>query len=106
MKTLKFNCNGNNAPTYSCSEHGDNSGEYVELTELKNSQQETQWASGDWSISRHDEGHVSIDGPFEHCIITDRDFKSALSVFCRHPFRWYPDRAENGRECRAENRDD
>jgi len=83
MKTLKFNCNGNNAPTYSCSEHGDNSGEYVELTELKNSQQETQWASGDWSISRHDEGHVSIDGPFEHCIITDRDFKSALSVFLR-----------------------
>lgn len=26
---IKFDCNGNNAPAYSCSKPGDNSGEYI-----------------------------------------------------------------------------
>jgi len=29
MKTIQFTCHGNNAPAYSCSEPGDNSGRYV-----------------------------------------------------------------------------
>ena len=30
METIKFNCNSNSAPAYSCNKPGDNSGEYVE----------------------------------------------------------------------------
>ena len=29
MKTIKFNCRGNNAPAYGCNKPGDNTGEYV-----------------------------------------------------------------------------
>ena len=34
MKTIKFNCNGHNAPAYGCSESGDQSGEYVRVEDL------------------------------------------------------------------------
>ena len=29
METIKFDCNSNNSPAYSCNKPGDNSGEYV-----------------------------------------------------------------------------
>lgn len=33
MKTVRFDCNGHNAPAYSCSEPGDWSGTYVKATD-------------------------------------------------------------------------
>lgn len=35
MKKVKFDCNGNSSPAYSCSEPGDNSGEYVKAEEAE-----------------------------------------------------------------------
>ncbi len=34
MKKIEFNCNRHNAPAYSCSEPGDNSGVYVQSTDV------------------------------------------------------------------------
>ena len=34
MEKVKFDCNGWNAPAYSCDKPGDNSGTYVQVTDL------------------------------------------------------------------------
>ena len=35
MKKIKFNCNGNKAPAYECSEPGDCSGEYYRTEDVE-----------------------------------------------------------------------
>ena len=36
MKRIKFDCHGNNAPAYSCSESGDWSGDYYRAEDIDN----------------------------------------------------------------------
>lgn len=39
-EAVKFDCNGNNAPAYSCNKPGDNSGEYVKAEDYATLQHE------------------------------------------------------------------
>ena len=44
MDIYKFDCNGNNAPAYSCDKPGDNSGYYVRFDSLKRAIQDiNEW---------------------------------------------------------------
>lgn len=47
MLKIKFDCKGNNAPAYSCSEPGDQSGYYVKAEEVKHLQEDAKNGS-DW----------------------------------------------------------
>jgi len=53
---IKFDCNGFNAPAYSCSKSGDNSGYYVQSTDYDNlTQQVAELRAALQSVKLHQE---------------------------------------------------